>query len=332
MKTEGLSMDEKKGPADGPPVVRRVTLPTGGTGAFSAKPTKAVKPSIAPRTKVTAEDVEAKFTALLGARRARKAARKPRSMAALFRTVLASAMGVGIIGFGLGINAANVQHAADMNANQSREASLTGALEAVSPDSGKDTPQKLTTGLAAAQKRSDELAAAQQEFAAIAYAGNAEPGTNDGRPKPAVLKSLEHRKVLADFFAPESLVLSDSQAYSFRTEDLLGPGRIDPRLPWFTRYDPAGDTGSARKASDPKGYTWKTASVSLSGSPGVMSVVWTNTDAGTGELLAWATARYSADTNTFRNLIVNRTTRGESQQLKPETMAATPATTKGAKA
>jgi hypothetical protein len=29
---------------------------------------------------------------------------------------------------------------------------------------------------------------------------------------------------------------------------------------------------------------------------------------------------------------VNRTTRGDSQQLKPETTAATPATTKGAKA
>jgi hypothetical protein len=277
--------------------------------------------------------MEAKFTELLAKRQVRKAAPAPRSMGTLIRAVAASAMGLGIIGFGLGINAANVQHAADLKANQDKAESLTGVLEAVSPDSGKDTPQKLTTGLAAAQKRSDELAAAQQEFAVIAYAGNAEPGTNDGRPKPAVLKSLEHRKVLAGFFAPESLLLTDAQAYSFRTEDLLGPGRIDPRQPWFTRYEPApGTTGAARNASDPERYAWKTVSVTLSGSPGVMSVVWTNTDAGTGELLAWATARYSADTNTFRTLTVNRTTRGDSQQLKPETTAATPATTKGAKA
>ena len=138
--------------------------------------------------------------------------------------------------------------------------------------------------------------------------------------------------MLAGFFAPESLLLTDAQAYSFRTEDLLGPGRIDPRQPWFTRYDPAGDTGTPRSASDPKSYTWKTVSVALSGSPRLMSVVWTNTDSGTGELLAWATARYSVETNTFKTLSVNRTTRGDSQQLKPETTSATPATTKGAKA
>jgi hypothetical protein len=328
-------MPENQWPNEGPPVVRKVTLPTGG-GAFSAKPpaqpAKAVKAATAPRTKVRAEDVEAKFTALLEERRARKGTRPPRRMGSLVRAVAASAMGVGIIGFGLGINAASAQQAADVKANQSKEASLAGALEAVSPDSGKDTVQKLTGGLAAAQKRSDELAAAQQQFAAIAYAGNAEPGTNDGRPKPSVLKSVEHRKALAGFFAPESLLLSDAQAYSFRTEDLLGPGRIDPRQPWFTRYEPSGASGAARDAASPGSYTWKTVSVTLSGSPGVMSVVWTNTDAGTGELLAWATARYSVDTGTFRTLTVNRTTRGESQQLKPETTGTAAATAKGANA
>jgi hypothetical protein len=247
-------------------------------------------------------------------------------MGPLVRAVVASAMGVGIIGFGLGINASDSQHAADMAAAQSKQASLAGALEAVSPDTGKDTTQKLSAGLAAAQKRSDELAAAQQQFAAIAYAGNSEPGTNDGRPKPAALKSVGHRKDLAGFFAPESLLLTDAQAYSFTTEDLLGPGRIDPRQPWFTRYEPAAGPGAARNAADPTSYTWKTASVTLSGTPGVMSVVWTNTDAGTGELLAWATARYSVATNTFGTLEVDKTTQGDSQQLTGA------ATTKGAKA
>ncbi|MCB5280369.1 hypothetical protein [Arthrobacter sp. ES1] len=331
-------MLEKQGEPNWAPVVRRV--PPAAAGASSEVkspvwPTKTGKPTIAPRTKVTAEDVEAKFTALLAerhARQERKATREPRRMGTLVRAVVASAMGVGIIGFGLGISAANTQHAADLKANQGKEAPVSGALAGVSPDSGKDTPQKLTGVLAAARKRSDELAAAQQEFAGIAYAGNAEPGTNDGRPKPAVLKSLEHRRVLAGFFAPESLLLTDAQAYSFRTEDLLGPGRIDPRQPWFSRYEPAaGGTGTARNPADPKSYTWKTASVTLSGTPGVMSVVWTNTDAGTGELLAWATARYSVDANTFRTLSVNKTTRGDSQQLKPQTAVVTPATTKGAK-
>lgn len=315
------------------PVVRRLSPPATDGRPAGQKPATPRKPpalKMAPRTKVTAEDVEAKVAALLVERQARKAARPARSMRVLVRAVVASAMGVGIIGFGLGINAVNDQRAADLKASQSKEASLTGALDAVSPDGGKDTPQKLTTGLAAAQKRSDEVAAAQQEFAAIAYAGNAEPATNNGTPKPSVLKSLQHRKVLAGLFAPESLLLTDAQAYSFRTQDLLGPGSIDPRQPWFTRYDAADGTGTARNASDPKSYAWKTVSVSLSGTPGVMSVVWTNTDAATGELLAWATARYSVDTNTFRSLSVNLSTRGESQQLKPTTTGPAPATAKGA--
>lgn len=324
-------MVEKQELNDGPPVVRRVTPATGAASPEKgpAEPMKTVKPALAPRKKVTAEDVEAKFTALRGERRARKAARAPRRMGSLVRVVVASTLGAGIIGCGLGISAANDQHASDVKANQSKLASLTGALGSVPPDSGKDTAPELAGALAAAQRRSDQLAAAQQEFAAIAYAGNAEPGTNDGRPKQAVLKSLEHRKVLAEFFAAESMLLTDAQAYSFRTEDLLGPGRIDPRQSWFTRYEPAGGAG-ARKAADPRSYAWKTASVTLSGTPGIMSVVWTNTDAGSGELLAWASARYSVDSNTFRALSVNLTTLGDSHQLKPVT-AETPGTTKEAK-
>jgi len=283
-----------------------------------------------PRTKVTAEDVEARVAGLLSDRRTRKAARAPRSMRTLVRASVATAMGIGIIGFGLGISSENAQHAADMRAGQTKQASLEGALAAVDPETGKDTPQKLTTGLAAARKLSDSVASSQQDFAAIAFAGNADAVTSDGRPAPATLKSLEHRKALAAFFAPEALLLTDAQAYSFRTNDLLGPGRIDPRQPWFVRYEAATATGGLRPAADPKTYSWQTASVSLSGTPGVMSVVWTNTDTATGELLAWATARYSTETNTLRNLTVTLTTRGDSQQLKPHSTSAAPAAAKGA--
>ena len=324
-------MVDNQWPTDGPPV-RRMTVPVAPEPARTkplARTAQTFKQAMAPRTKMTAEDMEAKVSTLLETRRSRRDAREPRSMRMLVRTVAASVMGLGIIGFGLGINAANEQHAADLNADRSKESSLTGA-PAASPATGKDTATKLAGGLAAAQKRSDELAAAQQRFAEIAYAGNTDPGTNDGRPKSSVLKSLEHRKTLVGFFAPESLVLTDAQAYSFRTEDLLGPGRIDPRQPWFTRYEPT--AGTARSVADPASYVWKTVSVTPTGTPGAMSVVWTNTDTRSGDLLAWATARYSADTKTFSTLVVNRTTRGESMQLKPETAGPGQATTKGAKA
>lgn len=311
------------------PVVQRIQ-PADAEKAVSGKsPAEPwTKPAAKPRGKVTAEEVEAKFAAMRVNREERKANRPPREMGKLVRVVIASALAVGIVGFALGISNAGEQHTVEVRTNQNKVAALTGALETLSPADGTDTKRKLVDGIAAAQKRSDELAAGQQQFAGIAYTGNAEPGTNDGRPNPAVLRSLEHRKVIAGFFAPESLILTDAQAYTFRTEDLLGPGRIDPRQPWYTRYEPG--TDAARKVASPDSYTWKTASVTLSGTPDVLSVVWTNTDANTGQLLAWATARYSVESNTFRNLSVNKTTQGESQQLKVDTAGAESATAKGA--
>lgn len=291
---------------------------------------KGLKAALKPRTKVTADDVETMLAGFVSDRRSRKAAQKPRSLGSLARAVVATALGVGIIGFGLGISSENDRHAADMVAARTKQASLEGALAAVDPNTGKDTTQKLTTGLAAARKLSDTVASSQQDFAGIAFAGNTDPVSGDGRPAAATLKSLEHRKALAAFFAPEALLLTDAQAYSFRTNDLLGPGRIDPRQPWFVRYDAAPGAGGRRPAADPKTYSWQTASVSLSGTPGVMSVVWANKDTVTGELLAWATARYSTDTNTFRNLTVTLTTRGDSQQLKPQSTTAASAASKGA--
>jgi hypothetical protein len=313
-------------PGEGP-VVRRVK--PGTEKAVSEG--SAVEPKAKQRNKITAEEVEAKFAALRAAREARKANRKPRELSKLVRVVVASALGVGIVGFGLGINNAGEQHTVEIQANQSKVASLEGALETLAPANGENTTQKLMDGIAAAQKRSDELAAAQQEFASIASAGNAEPSANNGTPKPAVLKSLEHRKVLAGFFSPESLILTDAEAYSFRTEDLLEPGKIDPRQPWFIRYETAGGEGTARKVAAPDSYAWKTASVTLSGTPDVLSVTFTNSDVKTGELLAWATARYSVKDNTFSNLSVSRTSQGESQQLKVDTVQSVPDTTQGAK-
>lgn len=320
-------MNDKTRPSDDEPVVRRAkplveeeVMPKAST----------TKPKATPRKKVTAEDMEAKFSVLRADRELRKATRQPREMGKLVRIVVASALGIGTIAFALGIGNAGERHTVEVKANESKVAALTGALEELTPTNGKDATQKLAEGIAAAQKRSGELAAAQQRFASIAYAANMEPGTNDGRPKPAVLKSLEHRKELVEFFAPDSLILTDAEAYTFRTEDLLGPGKIDPRQPWFTRHEATGEKGTAQKIADPKSYVWKTASVTPSGTPDVLTVVWSNTDVKTGELLAWATARYSAESNTFRNLSVNKTTQGDSQSLKVDT--AKVSTSEGSKA
>lgn len=306
------------------PVVGRVKV----VEAENLPPEEAVSKSRAtPRKRVTPEEIEAKFKARREERAARKASRTPRDMGKVARMVTASALGLGILGFGLGISTSGDQHRLEVQANESKADSLAGALERLSPLDSEGAKQNLAKGLGAAQKRSDELAAVQQEFSVIAFAGNTEPSTDDGRPKPAVLKSLDHRKVVAGFFAPASLILTDEQAYTFRTDDLVGPGKIDPRQPWFTRYEPAGEKGATQQVADPAGSTWKTASVTLSGTPDVLSTVWTHTNVKTGELLAWATARYSVKTNTFSNLVVNTTTQGDSQKLKAVTATGS---TKGA--
>lgn len=321
-------MVEKQGVPGDDPVVRRVK-PAVTEQSAPKKRTTALKPP--PRKKITPEEVQARFAASRAKREAREAERTPRDMRKLVRAVVASAMGVGIVGFSLGISTASEQHTAVVTTAENRATALTGAIEELMPAEGEDTKQELVDDLARAQQRSDDLAAAQQLFAQIAFGGNTEPGTNDGRPKQSVLAAIEHRRTLAEYFAPESLVLTDDEAYTFRTEDLLGPGRIDPRQDWFTRYEPLTEedtaeaaedtdgetaTGAVQGVMDPTGYAWRTASVTLSGTPDVMVVLWTNTDTETGELLAWATARYSVESNTFRSLVVNTTTRGDVFQLK----------------
>lgn len=285
------------------------------------------------RTKLSAEDVEAKFAARRAERQARKAERPPGEMGKLMRGGVAAALGLGMVGMAFGMSSASGNHAAQVASNESKIVSLQDAVAALAPEASGETSESLAAGLQETQKRSDELAAAQQQFAVITHAGNDEPGAGDGRPKPAVLKALEHRKTLAGFFAPQALTLSDAEAYTFRTENLLEAGEIDPRQPWYTRYEAGGSQGSDQKAADPAGYSWETASVALSGTPGVMSVVWTNTDSRSGELLAWATARYDTESGTFSTLSVHMTTRGESQQLQVGTAVTDRAgTTQGANA
>lgn len=271
------------------------------------------------KQKVTAEELEARFTARKAERTARKAEKPRREMGQLVRTVVASAMGVGIAGFTLGLNAANTQYHADVSANESKIASILEAVRTVSPEQEGETEGTLKAALEAAQTRSDQLAESEQRFAEIAWEGNTEPAASDGTPGNAALRSLEHRRVMAEYFSPEALLLTDAQAYSFRTEGLLDPGKIDPRQAWFVGYEPGSTPGQPRTAMSPTRYAWKTASVAPSGTPGVFSVVWTNTDTATGDLLSWATARYSVDANRFNTLAVHTTTLGETRQMQAET-------------
>lgn len=327
LNEQGESMAGMQERENEAPFVRRITTPVEPAEDVEEK---ADKPGRGGRPKLTAEDVEARFTVRREERRARKAEKPPREMGKLVRVVVASGLGLGIIALGMGLNAAEAQFRAETSSNDSKIASLMGAISAVVPEEGGEAVRGLSEGLAAAQKRSNDLAAAEQRFAQIAWEGNRDSRTDDGRPAGAVLRALEHRREMAAFFEPASFVLTDEQAYSFRTEDLTGPGKIDPRQPWFSAYETPPKAGGGPTAASPESYVWKTVSVAPSGTPGVFSVVWANTDTGTGELLAWATARYSVESDAFNTLAVHRTTQGDSRQLRAETTATDE--TKGVKA
>lgn len=267
---------------------------------------KAKKP---PREKLTGEDVEARFKEF-GARLAEKKAGRPvRSMGGLVKTVTACALGLGIVLCGVGLSNANDSHQAESKVVAGQISTVEGSLLETIPAKDLVVAEVLTKDLTQARERSDALAKIQSDFATIAYAGNDDPPVADGLPNVSLLKSLEHGRASVDFFTPESLLLSDDQAYVFRTNDVLGAGRIDPRTSWFIAYDISAETGK-NKASDPGSYGWKTASVMPSTAPGVVAVTWTNVDAD-GNLLAWAAAKYENKSGLFSGFRLNTTTTGD---------------------
>lgn len=283
---------------------------------------KKLKDFLPEQEKVTAEDVAASFAARKTKREQKREERPVRKVSSLVTGVLVVALGAGILGFGTGLSRLDVDHGVAVQTNIDKKADLEGTLLTLRPVEEETLSKTLAEDLNTTRERAIALAKAEQGFAEIAYEGNSEPNLNDGRPNPSILKSLEHRKELTGFFAPASLWLSDADAYGFRTQDLLEPGQIDPRQPWFIKYDQGeGSAETKRKAASPESYGWKVASVDLSDTPGLMVVIFTNVDKNTGDLLAWASTRYSVKENTFSNLSVRRSTIGDRHSLKAGSLA-----------
>lgn len=149
---------------------------------------------------------------------------------------------------------------------------------------------KLTEKAAADAKK---VATGEQTFATLYHQASVQPSPNNGTPNKAMLEIIKHRRDMATLFSRESFLASDKEAYS--TSSLTpfdATTEIDPRHAWYIRYD-------GPNAAAPSTYAWKVETVmpdlSVKDTSGVTNqaeVVWLCRDTKSGEVLAWASARY----------------------------------------
>lgn len=274
------------------------------------------------RSKVTGPDLEVRFNNWAAARRTRPGrlsdAHTPSSPRHSPRQRLAIVLGLVLAATAVLSAVGNRTYDQQSAANTLRISALQTS-SAVAPD-GARTPTVArvdSKGLAVLNARAAAAAKAvadkQQEYTRLFHAVNNAPSTGNGAPNQAVLKTVEHRRMLAPFWDPKSFVADERLAYAFTTTPYFGRDEMDPRFAWYVRYD-------GLKAADPKSYDWRVESVmSTLDAPTRARVVWVCRDSKT-TVLAWASATYDGSTRTFSGLGLVVTAAG--RQHQPETDAA----------
>jgi hypothetical protein len=266
------------------------------------------------REKVTGAELEKRFAGWMTSQNQRVQARSPEDNARLIRRSVTTGMGVAILALVVVTGVAGESSKVSTSGNEVQISRLKGQLE-----SAQSTPvkadvgarlSKLTEAAAAAAKK---VATGEQTFATLYHQASVQPSSNNGAPNQATLEIIKHRRDMAPLFSKDSFLVSDKEAYS--TSSLTpfdATTEIDPRYAWYIRY--AGQNTAA-----PSTYTWKVETVMPdlsmkdgSGATNQAKVVWLCRDTKSGEVLAWASARYmrNATTGTFRHLALVVTTTG----------------------
>lgn len=287
--------------------------------------------------KITADDVEARFDRWAQSSRERLDQRTPAQNAAVMRRAAFGALFVAMAALTIAHNVHTNHHERTVTENQARIAELKSDYADAQPDAqpARLTQVRAMTQLsAAAAKAGNEVAAAQQRFVELhhnaGHQGDGHRGMGNGAPNQATLDATAHRRSLAMYFDPDSLVLTDEQAYSWTTAYELEADQVDPRLEWYIRYD-------GLRPSGPKVYAWslEVAMPSLA-APDTAQAVWVCREAGSQTVLAWATAVYTGSTRRFSDLEVVVTAYGaaraqsSTQQAAPELgRQKTPSTDRG---
>ncbi|NEA20723.1 hypothetical protein [Streptomyces halstedii] len=250
----------------------------------------------APRTpkKVTGAELEEHFAGWARRQRERGQVRSREDNARLIRRSATAVMGAGILALVIATGVAGESFEASTADNEVQIIQLKGHL-----DDARSTPVKADVGArlskltAAAAADAENVASGEQTFAALYHQASGQPSPNNGTPNQATLGILKHRRDIAPLFSEDSFLVSDEEAYG--TSSLTpfdATTEIDPRYAWYIRYD-------GQNAAAPSTYAWEVETVmpDLSAKDGSVAtnqakVVWLCRDSKSGEVLAWASARY----------------------------------------
>lgn len=251
-------------------------------------------PAPKTRKKVTGAELEERFADWAIRRRDRVQARGPEDNARLMRRCVTAVTGVGILALVVATGVDSESFEASTADNEAQIIQLKGRLDdAQSPPVKADAGARLSKLTEAAAADAKKVASGEQTFAALYHQASLQPGPNNGAPSRAALEIIKHRRNMAPLFSKSSFLVSDKEAYS--TSSLTpfdATTEIDPRHAWYIRYD-------GQNAAAPSTYTWKVETVTpdLSAKDGSVAtnqakVVWLCRDTKSGEVLAWASARY----------------------------------------
>ena len=204
------------------------------------------------------------------------------------------------------MNASNQQFDNAQQDGLAQIASLQAELSSPSRTTSNPTDQAaaVRSKVAAAQAAANRVAAGQNVYGRLVKDAAAHASTADGSSAtPAEQAVAAHRVQLASAWSPRSFLVSGIAADSYSPSDPFSAGQIDPRWPWYVRYD-------AAVPSTAESYGWVVDTVVLDPSGTTASVIWRNlqrSDApGTpkGTILAWAKATYDIGVGTFSKLTV----------------------------
>lgn len=282
----------------------------------------------APKTrkKVTGAELEERFAGWTMRQRERVQARRPEDNASLIRRSVTALMGIGILALVVATGVAGESFKASTADNEAQIIQLKGHLHdaqstPVKTDAGAQL-SKLTEAAAADAKK---VASGEQIFATLYHQASVQPSPNNGAANQATLEIIKHRRDMASLFSKSSFVVNDQEAYSTSS---LTPfdttTEIDPRHAWYIRYD-------GQNAAEPSTYAWKVETVMPdlsakdgSGATNQAKVVWLCRDTKSGEVLAWASARYvhNGTTGTFDHLALVVTVTGAQYENHPIKMPA----------
>ena len=256
----------------------------------------------APKTrkKVTGAELEERFAGWTMRQRERVETRSPEDDARLIRRGVTAVMGVGILALVVATGVAGESFKASTADNEAQIVQLKGQL-----DDAESTPMKADAGAQlsklteAAAADAKKVATGEQTFAALYHQADVQPSPNNGAPNQATLEIIKHRRDMAPLFSRDSFLVSDKEAYS--TSSLTpfdATTEIDPRHAWYIRYD-------GQNAAAPSTYAWMVETVMPdlsvkddSGATNQAKVVWLCRDTKSGEVLAWASARYVRNSTT----------------------------------